>query len=347
MAGDNHDLSPVGKRLLQETTVFTKEFRVRSWWYAASTFVILVGVLTCAALVPWWPVRLAASILGGLVMVRAFCIFHDFMHGSLLQGSRLARFVFYLFGLLLLTPPRFWRYSHNFHHAHVGKPVKVESSSIPLMTSDVGTFPLMTTNMWREATTWQRLRYRVIRHPATILGASVTVFLLSICLVPMLNNPRRYWDGGLALLAHGGVIASLWVFAGLATAFFAFIIPFAIATALGAYLFYAQHNFADTRIVPGEEWTFYHGALESSSYMKLGPIMKWFTANIGYHHIHHLNAHIPFYRLPEAMAAIPELQNPPITTLRPRDIVTCLRLNLWDTEKQRLVSYRDAMNPST
>jgi len=342
MSVENHDLSPFGRQLLEVTAPFAKEFRGRSWWAALSTFAILGAVLASTVFMPWWPARLAASVIGGLVMVRAFCIFHDFMHGSLLQGSRLARSVFYLFGLLLLAPPRYWRFSHNFHHAHVGKPVKEKNSPIPLMTSDVGTFPLMTTAMWREASAWQRLRYRFIRHPLTILGASVTVFFFSICLVPLLQNPRRYWDGSLALLVHGGVIAGLWVYAGLAGAFFAFTLPFMIAAALGAYLFYAQHNFADTRIVPGDEWTYYHGALQSSSYMKLGPIMNWFTANIGYHHIHHLNSHIPFYRLPEAMASIPELQNPPMTTLKPRDILACLRLNLWDTEKQRLVAYRDA-----
>ena len=76
--------------------------------------------------------------------------------------------------------------------------------------------------------------------------------------------------------------------------------------------------------------------------MKLGPIMNWFTGNIGYHHVHHLNSLIPFYRLPEAMAAIPELQSPVVTTLRPRDISRCLRLSLWDVPSQRLVTYRKA-----
>jgi omega-6 fatty acid desaturase (delta-12 desaturase) len=70
--------------------------------------------------------------------------------------------------------------------------------------------------------------------------------------------------------------------------------------------------------------------------------MDWFTGNIGYHHVHHLNPRIPFYRLPEAMAALPELQNPRVTTLHPRDIVACLRQNLWDPARQRMVTYREA-----
>jgi omega-6 fatty acid desaturase (delta-12 desaturase) len=130
--------------------------------------------------------------------------------------------------------------------------------------------------------------------------------------------------------------------AGLDVALFVFVLPFAIASALGAYLFYAQHTYEGLRIMPTEKWTYFEGALESSSYMQLSPLMSWFTGNIGYHHVHHLNPHIPFYRLPEAMAAIPELQHPTITSLRPRDILSCFRANLWEISTQRMVSYREA-----
>jgi len=331
-----------GRKLFDATRPFAKECRSKSWRHVTSTLLILGTVLALAAATPWWPARLAVSILGGLMFVRAFILYHDFIHGSLLHGSRLATVLFRLYGLLVLTPSRYWRYSHNFHHAHVGQPVSSEGSSFPLMTSDVGSFPLMTINMWREASTWQRLRYRVSRHALTLLCAYGTVFLFSICIVPMFKNPRRYWDGGLSLLAHGGLIATVWVFAGFPALLFGFLLPFMIAAAMGAYLFYAQHNYAGMHIVAAEEWSYYRGATESSSYMKLGPIMSWFTGNIGYHHVHHLNPIIPFYRLPEAMAAIAELQNPDVTTLYPRDIFRCLRLNLWDQEKQRLVSYREA-----
>ena len=81
--------------------------------------------------------------------------------------------------------------------------------------------------------------------------------------------------------------------------------------------------------------------------MKLSPIMSWFTGNIGYHHVHHLNPHIPFYRLPEAMAAIPELQTPRTTSLHPLEIIRCLRLKLWDPELQRMISLRELALSST
>jgi omega-6 fatty acid desaturase (delta-12 desaturase) len=70
-------------------------------------------------------------------------------------------------------------------------------------------------------------------------------------------------------------------------------------------------------------------------------MMRWFTGDIGYHHVHHLNLAIPFYRLSEAMAAIPELQHPVITTLVPRDILACLRLKLWDEGAGHMIGFRD------
>jgi hypothetical protein len=71
--------------------------------------------------------------------------------------------------------------------------------------------------------------------------------------------------------------------------------------------------------------------------MKMNPFMAWVTANIGYHHVHHLNARIPFYRLPEVMKALPELQAAKTTSLHPVEIWRCLRLKVWDVPAQRMV----------
>jgi omega-6 fatty acid desaturase (delta-12 desaturase) len=120
------------------------------------------------------------------------------------------------------------------------------------------------------------------------------------------------------------------------------LLPMTIASALGSYLFFAQHSFKRMHIISPEAWTYYRAAMESSSYMRLNRLMQWFTGNIGYHHIHHLNIRIPFYRLPEVMAAVPELQSPVITSLSLRDIVDCFRSSLWDEDRQRMVSYHEA-----
>ncbi len=76
--------------------------------------------------------------------------------------------------------------------------------------------------------------------------------------------------------------------------------------------------------------------------MKLPRILDWLTGSIGFHHIHHVNSTIPFYRLREAMAAIPELQQPLVTTLRPSDVIHSLRLKVWDPAQSRMISFREA-----
>ena len=109
--------------------------------------------------------------------------------------------------------------------------------------------------------------------------------------------------------------------------------------ALGAYLFYVQHNFVGVTFKDNRDWSYDYAALASSSYIKMNKLMHWFTGNIGYHHIHHINSRIPFYRLPEVMKAFPELQSPGRTALNPIAIVRCFRLKLWDPERRAMVGF--------
>lgn len=321
-----------GRSLIGATMPFTVESVTRSWWHVGSTFVMLVGSLAGAALAPAWPVRLILSVLAALLMVRAFITYHDYMHGSILARSRLAWILFRIYSVLFLTPPRSWKTSHNYHHGHVGQ----------TSAATDGAFPIMTTTTWRSASWATRARYRAVRHPLTVLTGYLTIFFFSLTLMPLFRNPARHWGALPVLLAHGALIATLWMLGGLSMAFYVVLLPMTMASALGSYLFFAQHSFKRMHIMPSETWTYYRAAMESSSYMRLNKLMQWFTGNIGFHHIHHLNVRIPFYRLAEAMDAIPELQSPMTTSLTPRDIAGCFRSCLWDEDRQRMVSYREA-----
>ncbi len=154
-----------------------------------------------------------------------------------------------------------------------------------------------------------------------------------------MSSPRRHWDSLVVLVLHFSIGAFIFIKFGWLTCLLAFFLPFFLSQMLGAYLFYAQHNFPGVTFKKNIEWSYTNAALESSSYMKLNPFMQWVTANIGFHHIHHLNSKIPFYRLPEAMAAIPELQKAKVTTLKPNDIVACLRLKVWDFEQNKMIGF--------
>ena len=232
-----------------------------------------------------------------------------------------------IFGILALSPSSVWRSSHNHHHNHNSK----------LRGSHIGSFPIMTMTGYLKASRRTRFNYLFMRHPSTILLGYVFVFLHGMCIYPFFNKPREHWDCLMAFALHFAFAVAIVYLAGWLALLLTLIIPFVIADAIGAYLFYAQHNFPGVSFSDNAGWAYDKAALESSSYMKTGPIWAWFTANIGYHHIHHLNSRIPFYRLPEVIRAIAELKHPKTTSLNPFEIIRCLRLKVWDVKSQRMV----------
>jgi omega-6 fatty acid desaturase (delta-12 desaturase) len=193
--------------------------------------------------------------------------------------------------------------------------------------------------MWKDMTPAQKALYRAARHPLNMVFAIVTVFFIGTCVRPFVRAPAKHWGGLVSVLVTGALAYGL-ISTGHADAWvFGWLIPCAIAMAAGAYLFYAQHNFPDAYIADRQTWTFSRAALESSSYFRMGAVMHWFTGNIGYHHVHHLNAAIPFYRLAETMAKVPELQHPGETSWAPSAILSNFKLKLWDAEKNEMVGY--------
>lgn len=320
------------KELLLASRSFTEENRAHSWTVTVTSLAILAGLTAGAVFAPWWPLRLAFSLVEGLTIVRVFCLFHDFQHGAILRQSKVAEAIYFFFGVSILVPPSVWRETHNYHHAHTAK----------IVGSHIGSYPVVTTAMWKDLSPLQKFGYKAIRSPLNMLLAVFTVFSLGMAVKPFVRAPLKHWAGLLSLaLCYGAGVAAfmlgrgdIWVFG--------WLIPMWMAAMSGAYLFYAQHNFPDGHIASRQDWSFTKAATESSSYLVMGPVMNWFTANIGFHHVHHLNAAIPFYRLPEAMAAIPELQKPGKTTLSPRDIAACFALKVWDPEKNQMTDYPSA-----
>ncbi|MDI3286288.1 fatty acid desaturase [Polyangium sp. 15x6] len=318
-----------GNELVAVTRPFASEDRARSVYHVASTFAVLALATAVAAAAPYKPLRILGSVIEGLVIVRAFILAHDFHHGALLRKSKVGSVIFGLYGALVLTPPRVWRQTHNYHHAHTAK----------IVGAQIGSYPVMTVEMWKRAPRGKRIAYALARHPLTILFGYVTIFLGGMCISAFLRNPKENWDSAAALVLHAALVTTITYFFGWEMTLLVLVGPLFIACALGSYLFYAQHNFPGVHMQPRQTWTFARAAVESSSFMRCGPLMSYFTGDIGYHHVHHLNAAIPFYRLREAMAAIPELQVEPQTSLSPRDILHCFSLKLWDPQAGKMVPY--------
>lgn len=321
-----------GKELILATREYAHEDRSRSWFAVVSTLLLLAACLVGAVALPWLVAQLLLSVLAGLFMVRMFVLYHDHQHHAILDRSKLADGLMRFWGILILTPSSIWRHSHNTHHAKNSK----------LRSTHIGSYPVMTVERFRQSPRGERFRYLASRHPLTIALGYITVFFGSMCVVPLLNDPKKHRDALYAILLHFVLYVVAVVTLGWLAALLLLAIPMTVASALGAYLFYSQHNFPTVTYLDQDGWTYEGAALESSSHCRMGPLMNYFTANIGYHHIHHLNSKIPYYRLPEALAGMSELQSPKTTSLHPAEMIRCLRLQLWDVPRQRMVTLKEA-----
>lgn len=320
-----------GKELILATKPFAKEIRWKSWYYTITSLLLLIGSLIGTVYIPNVYLRIGCSIFSAMLLARFFIIFHDYQHHTILRGSPIANVIFTVFGIYMITPPSIWKRSHDHHHNHNAK----------LFSANIGSFPIMTKQKFLEATKQERFTYLAIRHPLNMFFAYFTTFMFGMCMQSFMSSPRRHWDSLVTLIFHYSVAVFLFIHFGPLTWFLTFFLPFFLSHMLGSYLFYAQHNFPGVIFKKNAEWSYTNAALESSSFMDLNPFMQWVTANIGFHHIHHLNSKIPFYRLPETMAAIPELQEAKVTTLKISDIVACLKLKVWDADQNRMISFEE------
>ena len=317
-----------GRELILATREFAKEVRWKSWYYTVTTLVLMIACNAIAFTHIPTLAKIPFSILNGCIMVRMFVIYHDHQHHTILQKSKLADILFTVFGIYILAPTSIWKRSHDYHHNHNAK----------IFSSSVGSYPVLTKDKFLSLPKAEQRAYLFVRNPVTISFGYIVMFIYGMCILSFLNGKSKHKDSLLALISHALLIVLVTVFFGWKVMVLAVLIPFLVSSALGSYLFYAQHNFPGVVYQEKEGWTYEGAALESSSYTKMNFFWRWCSANIGYHHIHHLNARIPFYRLPEAMEKIPELQHPKVTTLNPSDIIRCVRLKVWDSQKKQMVS---------
>lgn len=324
-----------GKELILSTKKYAQDDPRVSWMHTLSTLALLAMALTGTLFLPVLAGKIVCSVLAGLLIIRFFIIFHDYQHHAILHNDRAAKALMTVFGLYILTPASIWKRSHDHHHQHNSK----------LFSADIGSYPIVTRGRFQAMDWKERTGYLAIRHPLTILFGYITMFIWGMCIRSFFSNPRKHADSLLALLLHAAGSVVIWHFFGFQGWLLCVFIPFFIGESLGAYLFYAQHNFPGVVFKDRNGWTYEGAALESSSYMKMGSFMQWCTGNIGFHHIHHLNCRIPFYKLPKAMKDIPELQQAKVTTLKFRDIRACLRLKVWDPETQQMIGFKEMAEP--
>ena len=316
-----------GKDLILASRRFAEEDKRTSWSQTLSTFLLMILCFIGTFNPIHWSLQLVFSILFSLFIVRYFVIYHDYQHGAILRKSTAARYLMKLFGILVLAPSTIWKRTHDHHHHHNSK----------LTDLGIGSFPLISKTKYDEMDSRGQLIYRIKRHPIIIFSGYFTLFILDFNIISLFRSPYKHWDSIFALGTHILIGTLIYMGGGFTALIISWVLPFMLAHGLGSYLFYAQHNFPGAVFVENCDWDYVNAAMKSTSYMVMSPLMHWFTGNIGYHHVHHINHRIPFYRLKEAMDEMKELQNPTETSLHPKDIISCLRLKVWDAEKGKMV----------
>lgn len=271
---------------------------------------------------------LALSVVAAAFLVRLFILFHDCVHGSFLPSTRSNTWVGRLLGVLLFTPFDDWRLSHLRHHV----------SYANLDTRGFGDIWTLTLREYNELPRLKRWLYRLYRNPVVLLGfGAIFNFLLSNRLPSKKVQRKEQKSVVFTNLAIVGVFLIAAQTIGWQTYLLIQLPVLWLAGMGGIWLFYVQHQFEGGYWARKGEWDALRAAMEGSSYYQLPTILRWFSANIGYHHIHHLNARIPNYRLPECYSEVPAVRAREPLTLR--QSLHSFRLKLWDESQEKMVSF--------
>lgn len=279
----------------------------------------------------WWGLALIIPAAGFLV--RLFMIQHDCGHNAFFGHRHSDDWTGRAIGVLTLTPYDYWRRTHAVHHASAGN----------LDQRGMGDITTLTVAEY-HARSWRgRLGYRLYRHPVVMFGLGPAwLFLIQQRLpVGLMDAGWQPWVSTMATnLAIAALVTGVVWLAGIGPLLAVHLPIVLIAGAVGVWLFYVQHQFEETHWADGEEWDFHRAALHGSSHYDLPPVLRWFTGNIGIHHVHHLASKVPFYRLPQVLEDHPELRDVGRLTLL--ESLRCVPLVLWDENRKKLVSFREA-----
>lgn len=301
-------------------------------WQLSSTLLPYVGL--------WWlmigaihkgysyGVTLALALVAALFLVRIFILFHDCVHGSLFPKLNVNTFFGHALGVLVFTPFDDWRYSHLRHHA----------SYADLDARGFGDIWTMTLAEYEQASKAKRWSYRLYRHPLILFGLGAVFSFLLRFRLPVLLSERKARAS--VLFTNLLIVVILLTAAktiGLGTYLHIQLPVIWFAGLMGIWLFYVQHQFEGVYWARRKEWDALQAAMEGSSFYDLPPVLRWFSANIGYHYIHHLSPRIPNYRLKPCYDAVPALREKPPLTIRKS--LPGIGLKLWDETRKQLVGF--------
>lgn len=323
---------PWPKNLQRELLAFQKSSRAKSIWQLCNTLLPYFALWALS----WWCLQISfwlalpCLILTSGFVIRTFILFHDCGHQAFFRSRRANDFWGRITGVLTFTPYYYWHASHARHHATSGN----------LDKRGFGDVWMMTVDEYLESSRSMRLKYRIYRHPVVmLLLGPLFIILMSHRLVRAGSTTRErnsVWLTNIAILA---LSVALCLLVGWQSFLIVQCTSILFAVSLGVWLFYVQHQFEGVYWEREPQWDFVSASLDGGSFYHLPRVLAWFTGNIGYHHVHHLNARIPNYNLPRCHRQIPDLQQ--ITPIKLIPSLKSLRFRLWDEKRRVMVSFGD------
>jgi len=357
---------------------FRQPSNARAAWQLLTTLAptaALWGLVAWLGQAQLGPLRLVVALFPVLALLvlfsaRTFSLMHDCGHDSLFRSRWLNRLAGFLLGVLNAIPQHPWSRGHAFHHRHNGNWERYRGPSA-----------LVTLEHYRGLSPLRRWLYGFLRQPlmllpggffylvikprlALLLGSAEFLIATSRALwaalaargwralgeLPNLVRQHRssswYTRGELADLVANNLLVlgswflmAHWLGAGLFWSCYALVMGF--SAALFICIFFVQHNFANTYAHGSADWNYLRGAVEGSSNLELPALLHWFSADIGFHSIHHLCERIPNYRLRACHERNAHLLSAS-RRLRLADIPGCFAYILWDNTNNRLITVAEA-----
>ncbi len=304
----------------------------------AFELVITIVPLVLLWVLAWWALKISfwltllVAVPAAGFLVRLFMIQHDCGHGAFFRRRATNDWVGRAIGIVTLTPYDVWRRSHAVHHATTGN----------LDLRGTGDIHTLTVAEYRALNWRSRLLYRLYRHPLILLGIGPGYIFLLQNRLPLgfMRAGWKYWLSAMATNAGIALFITALIMAVGVKPFVAVHLPIVLlASTIGVWLFYIQHQFEDAHWEREANWDLHDAALQGSSYYDLPAVLRWFTGNIGIHHVHHLCSRIPFYRLPEVLNDHPELCD--VKRISLLESFRYTGLQLWDERRKRLISFAD------
>ena len=330
---DSNTSQSAREDLIQSVSKYAQPDYRKAFWQVSNTFLPYLGLWALMIFsvlhgYPYWLTLLLAVAASGF-LVRIFILFHDCCHVAFFPSRRANRILGYIAGILVFTPFEDWQRTHVIHH----------SASGDLDRRGVGDIWTLTVDEYLSASRLKRFAYRFFRNPLFLFTIIPLVLFLIIQRFPSPGAKKR--ERNSVFFTNAAIVAIITVMS-LTLGFQNYLLiqlpVIMMAASAGMWLFYVQHQYEDVYWSRHQSWDLTLSGLEGSSYYKLPKVLQWIVGNIGLHHIHHVKANIPNYNLQRCYDEISALQT--VTPLTFRKSLKSLWLNLWDEQRQKLVSFR-------